>query len=32
VLYGRNTTTAHILASLQVLCPCAPGPKPRSVA
>jgi hypothetical protein len=28
VLYGRNTTTAHILASLQVLCRCAPGPKP----
>jgi hypothetical protein len=32
VLYGRNTTTAHILASLQVLCRCAPGPKPRSAA
>lgn len=30
VLYGRNTTTAHILASLRVL--CERGPKPRSVA
>lgn len=30
VLYGRNTTTAHILASLQVLCRREPGPKSRS--
>ncbi len=30
VLYGRNTTTAHILASLRVLCQHKPGPKPRS--
>ncbi|HEX4020775.1 MAG TPA: hypothetical protein VHX63_06510 [Acidobacteriaceae bacterium] len=30
VLYGRNTTTAHILASLQVLCRRKPGPKSRS--
>ncbi|MGC1783362.1 MAG: hypothetical protein WA708_12640 [Acidobacteriaceae bacterium] len=32
VLYGRNTTTAHILASLQVLCCRKPGPKSRSAA
>jgi hypothetical protein len=32
VLYGRNTTTAHILASLEVLCRHKPGPRPRSVA
>lgn len=32
VLYGRNTTTAHILASIQVLCRRKPGPKPRSAA
>lgn len=32
VLYGRNTTTAHILASLQVLCRRKPGPKPRNAA
>ncbi|HTF65735.1 MAG TPA: hypothetical protein VK638_23905 [Edaphobacter sp.] len=32
VLYGRNTTTAHILASLQVLCRKKPGPKSRSGA
>ena len=32
VLYGRNTTTAHILASLQVLCRRKPGPKPTSMA
>jgi hypothetical protein len=32
VLYGRNTTTAHILASLWVLCHRKPGPKPRSAA
>lgn len=32
VLYGRNTTTAHILASLDVLCRRKPGPWPRSAA
>jgi hypothetical protein len=32
VLYGNNTTTAHILASLQVLCIRKPGPKPWSAA
>jgi len=32
VLYGRNITTAHILASLQMLCRRRPGPKSRSVA
>ena len=32
VLYGRNTTTAHILASLEVLCRRKPGPKPQSVS
>jgi hypothetical protein len=32
VLYGRNTTTAHILASLRLLCERKPGPRPRSVA
>jgi DNA-binding response OmpR family regulator len=32
VLYGRNTTTAHILASLEVLCRRKPKPKPTSVA
>ena len=32
VLYGRNTTTAHILASLEVLCRHKPGPRPRSAA
>lgn len=30
VLYGRNTTMAHILASLLVLCDHKPGPRPRS--
>lgn len=30
VLYGNNATTAHILASLQVLCRRKPGPKPWS--
>jgi hypothetical protein len=30
VLYGRNTTTAHILASLQVLCHHKSGPRPKS--
>jgi len=32
VLYGRNTTTAHILAALQALCRRRTGPKPRSAA
>jgi hypothetical protein len=32
VLYGRNTTMAHILAAIQVLSQCKPGPKPRSAA
>ena len=32
VLYGRNTTMAHILAALQVLCRRRPGPKPRRSA
>jgi hypothetical protein len=32
VLYGRNTTTAHILASLRVLCHRKPGPKSRTAA
>ena len=32
VLYGRNTTTAHILASLEVLCQRKPGPRPWSAA
>jgi hypothetical protein len=32
VLYGRNTTMEHILASLQLLCHRRPGPKARSVA
>jgi hypothetical protein len=32
VLYGKNTTTAHILASLQMLCRRKPGPKARSAA
>ncbi len=32
VLYGRNTTTAHILASLQMLCRRRPEPKSRSAA
>jgi len=32
VLYGRNTTMAHILASLRVLSQCKRGPKPRRVA
>ncbi len=29
VLYGRNTTIAHILTAIQVLCHRKPGPKPR---
>jgi hypothetical protein len=32
VLYGRNTSMAHILAALQVLCRRKRGPKPRSAA
>jgi hypothetical protein len=32
VLYGRNTTTAHILVSLQMLSHRRPGPKARSAA
>lgn len=32
VLYGRNTSTTHILASLQVLCHRKRGPQPRSAA
>lgn len=27
VLYGCNTTMVHILAALEVLCRCKPGPK-----
>jgi hypothetical protein len=32
VLYGRNTTMAHILAALRLLCRQKRGPKPRSAA
>jgi len=32
VLYGRNTSMAHILAALEVLCRRKTGPQPRSVA
>jgi hypothetical protein len=32
VLYGRNTTTMHILASLRVLCARGRGSHPRSAA
>ncbi len=32
VLYGRNTTMEHVLASLQMLCGRRPGPKARSAA
>lgn len=32
VLYGRNTTMEHILASLQMLCRRRLGPKARSAA
>ena len=32
VLYGRNTTMEHVLASLQMLCHRRPGPKARSAA
>ena len=32
VLYGRNTTMAHILPALRLLCRQKRGPKPRSAA
>lgn len=32
VLYGRNTSMAHILGALDVLCARKPGPRPRSAA
>ena len=32
VLYGHNTSMAHILAALEVLCERKRGPKPRSAA
>jgi hypothetical protein len=32
VLYGRNTSMAHILAALDVLCRRKRGPKPRRAA
>jgi hypothetical protein len=32
VLYGRNTSMAHILGALQVLCARKRGPKPRCAA
>ena len=32
VLYGCNTTMAHILAALRLLCRQKRGPKPRSAA
>ena len=32
VLYGRNTSMAHILAALDVLCRRKRGPQPRSAA
>jgi hypothetical protein len=32
VLYGRNTSIAHILTALQVLCARKRRPRPRSVA
>lgn len=32
VLYGRNTSMAHILGALRVLCARKRGPQPRSVA
>jgi len=32
VLYGRNTTMEHILASLQMLCRSRSGPKAQSAA
>lgn len=32
VLYGRNTSMAHILSALEILCRRKTGPKPRSAA
>jgi hypothetical protein len=32
VLYGRNTSTQHVLSALQILCRRRRGPKPRSGA
>ena len=32
VLYGRNTTMAHILSALRLLCRQKRGPKPRNAA
>jgi hypothetical protein len=32
VLYGRNTSMAHILSALQILCRRRTGPTPRCVA
>ena len=32
VLYGRNTSMAHILGALNVLCAQKRGPRPRSAA
>jgi hypothetical protein len=32
VLYGRNTSMAHILSALQILCRRKTGPRPRCVA
>jgi len=32
VLYGRNTTMAHILGALQILCRRKSGPQPRRAA
>lgn len=32
VLYGRNTSMAHILAALQLLCHRRRGPRPRRAA
>jgi hypothetical protein len=32
VLYGRNTSMAHILAALPILCERRRGPRPRRAA
>jgi len=32
VLYGRNTSMAHILSALEIICHRRTGPKPRCVA
>lgn len=32
VLYGRNTSMAHILSALEILCRRKPGPQPRYAA